>query len=40
MYYNEGRTILYLTNENPANCEILYDSIVNEQRCDKISVNM
>ena len=42
MYNNGGHTILYLTNESPAKCEILYDSIVsypNDQCCDKISVN-
>ena len=26
MYYDGGHTILYLTNESPAKCEILYDS--------------
>ena len=42
MYYNGGHTILYLTNESPAKCENLHDSIVqypNDQCCDKISVN-
>ena len=39
---NGGHTILYLTNERSAKCEILYDGKVqytNDQRCDKISVN-
>ena len=28
MYNSGGHTILYLTNESPAKCEILYDSKV------------
>ena len=42
MYKNGSHTILYLTNESPAKCEILHDSILqylNDQRCDEISVN-